>query len=65
MPIRAVIAPTDRMYMGFVDRLRLHWMDLASRRGWDATRHGSMFGGVSEAAARRSVAYARTQGGLQ
>jgi hypothetical protein len=65
MPIRGVIVPTNRNCMGFIDRLRLHLMDVSLLRGWDARRHGFAFGGISETAARNTVAYARTQGWLK
>jgi hypothetical protein len=70
MPIRRLIIasnpinPRKPIYMGFVDGLRLHSMEVALGRGWDVKRDGSMFGGISETKARNSVAYARTQGWL-
>jgi hypothetical protein len=70
MPIRRVLGATSAtnpkgpIYMGFVDRLRLHWMEKALKRGWDVKRDSFTFGGISETQARNSVAYARTQGWL-
>jgi hypothetical protein len=64
MPICSVIAPANRIYVGFVDRLRLHCMEQALRRGWNAERDGSFFGGISESHAKASAANARVHGWL-
>lgn len=67
MPVRRVIgvvAVHEPIYMGFVDRLRLHWMDRALQRGWDVARDGRTFGGISEAAAKSAVATGRARGWL-
>ena len=63
MPIRQiVVTKPEPVYMGFVDRLRFHWMEQALRRGWDEVRDGQTFGGVTEAQARRFVDRARSEG---
>lgn len=64
MPIRGVIVPANQIYMGFVDRLRLHCMEQALRSGWNAERDGWTFGGISESHARACVGNARAQGWL-
>jgi hypothetical protein len=60
MPIRALI-PMQPVHAGFVERLRFHWMEQVLKNGWTAER-ATTFGGISENAARRQVAYARMHG---
>ncbi len=65
MPVRGLILPIESApYAGFVERLRYDFLERALRVGWDDRRHGPIVGGISEAQARRSVAYARIQGWL-
>jgi hypothetical protein len=70
MPIRGLVLPVERplpigpQYAGFVERLRYDFLERALRAGWDDRRHGPVVGGISEAQARRSVAYAIAQGWL-
>jgi hypothetical protein len=61
MPIRALIVPMQPVYWGFIDRLRFHWMEQVLKNGW-TPEHARTFGGISENAARRQVAYARMHG---
>lgn len=51
-------------YAGFVDRLKYDWLEKALRGGWDVSRNGNLFGGISESQARNTVAYARHFGFL-
>ena len=66
MPIRRLMVATvpinpDASRLGFVGTLRLHFMRQALRRGW-AEGDCQTFGGTSEAAARRYVAWKTAQG---
>jgi hypothetical protein len=45
--------------------LRYDFLERALRAGWDDRLHAPIVGGISESQARRSVAYARTQGWLR
>ena len=68
MPVKRVVfpivpvAPSAPIYMGFLDRLRIDWMEKCLMSGWDDDRHAQTFGGISEAQARRSVIRARANG---
>ena len=70
MPIKRVIIPIDPvvtivpMWAGYVEHLYYYFLEKALRAGWDDKPHGSVFDGISEAQARKSVAYAQAQGWL-
>jgi hypothetical protein len=55
MQVRMVVVP-KLLHMGFVEQLRLRWLEIALRRGWDIERDGRTFGGITEVQARRIVA---------
>jgi hypothetical protein len=71
MPVRGLILPIERPlpigrpWAGFLERLRYDFLERALRAGWDDRLHAPIVGGISESQARRSVAYARTQGWLR
>jgi hypothetical protein len=63
MPVRSFHLPTERRWAGFVERLMYHQLDSGLKRGRVTTvLNGEV---VSEANARRMVAYARAQGWLR
>lgn len=60
MPARSLILPTQRPWAGFIERLYYHGLASNLRNGrMTVIRNGKL---VSEAEARRLVAYARAQG---
>jgi hypothetical protein len=61
MSIRGLIVPMQPVRVGFIERLRFHWMEQVLKNGWTAER-ARTFGGISENAARRQVTYARMHG---
>ena len=64
MPVRRLPFPFGPQTAGFVERLRFQFLEGALRSGWDDKRHGPVVGGISEAQARRTVAYAQAHGFL-
>jgi hypothetical protein len=64
MPVRRLPFPFGPQTAGFVERLRYQFLEGALRSGWDDKRHGPVVGGISEAQARRAVAYAQAHGFL-
>jgi hypothetical protein len=64
MPVRRLPFPFGLQMGGFIERLRFQFLEGALRSGWVATWHGPVVGGISEAQARRAVAYAQAHGFL-
>ena len=71
MPVRGVILPTMEQlypgphYEGWIRRLKFDYLEKALRSGWDDDqRRGSAVPGLSEANAKKEVAYARHFGFL-
>ena len=64
MPVRRLPFPFGPQTEGFVERLRFQFLEGALRSGWGDKRHGPVVGGISEAQARRAVAYAQAHGFL-
>jgi hypothetical protein len=64
MPVRRLPFPCRPQAAGFVERLRYQFLEGALRSGWDDERHGPVVGNISQAQARRAVAYAKAHGFL-
>lgn len=50
------------IYVGYVERLRIHLMGIAVRDGWVQECHGAQFGGLSRCEAQNALTRARMRG---